>query len=844
MNIFISNSRILITSFLFSFMLLYQGKLLFADQPSSIIDIANLTTQVGNFERVSGSVGNGHFGVPVAGGFDVNNDGFNDYMFSAMRASPLQRNNAGQVHFILGNGTVNGSLDTSVSNPRIINIYGDVQQENTGSELWMDDVTGDGLGDLLIARQNFDAGSRPGAGALTIIVGTSQFENLIPADNVIDLRNPPAGLTVFTITGAEAGDRLGIWMRTGDVDGDGISDFVVAADQDDGVNNSEPHSGSMYLIRGGNHLNTTRTVDLANFGNTVLSGNIARIVPPTGSTEFHLGSTCQIADLDGNGRAEVLGSAALNRVGAELQPLPGGGPTHAGNGLPEGTLFIAWDNLFPATPWPAGMLHRFGTSPASETVINGAADNDAFGEELLGGLDYDNDQQADLFVGDLSGQGNGLSSSGIGYVFYNAAILKGLNFDMQAPPANLNISRFNGGFVGGIGADTAMHGDFDGDGIDDLAFSSPHGVPLGRKDAGIIHVFHGRDGQWPTTIDLRPGQLPSASEIRVTEIYGAHGTTTNDTGDVLSYSGAVGDIDKDGRDDLITNEMVGNGVGANGVDRGNLVIISGKLLEQAPIQSPTMGFEFGNILVDHHSSTITTLSVRDNPLVILGPPGNRGPDPGVAALLGVNSNGFSVAFKEWDYRLREFGDQFHAKEQLSYLIGEPGRIEFDNGTIWEMGSFELSGTKQWVAQRFQSAFPSKPSLFLTAQTMNGSQKFALKARAVTNTGFQASMIEEEFLNDGHVVETIAYLAIYSASESGRILVNGNGLPYLLKSGNVNHQFSNFPSGIVRLEEEKSRDIESFHVNETVNTLNIVNLFFAQIISDNGPDTVALRKQTP
>ncbi|MEE9412713.1 MAG: hypothetical protein V3V22_06630 [Methylococcales bacterium] len=566
-----------LTGLVFNILLFSFGNVVLADPPAAIIDIATLSTDDGKFARVSGSAGNGHFGVPIAGGYDVNNDGFNDYMFSAMRASPLGRTDSGQVHLIFGDGTINGSLDTSVNNPRIVNIYGDGIQENTGSEIWMDDVTGDGLGDLLIARQNFTAGSRPGAGALTIISGANQLETLLP-ENIIDLRNPPAGLSVLTINGAEAGDRLGIWMRTGDVDGDGINDLVVAADQDDGVNNTETHSGSLYVIRGGNHLNSTRVVDLANFGSTALSGNIAQILPPTGSTEYHFGATCQIADLDGNGRAEVLGAATINRAGAELLPLNGGGPTHSRGGPPEGTLFIAWDNLFPAAPWPAAMSYRFGTSPASETVINGADDNTAFGEEILGGLDYDNDQQADLFIGDLSGLGNGLSSSGIGYVFYKAAMLKGLNFDLRSPPAGLLTTRFDGAFIGAIGADTGMHGDFDGDGIDDLAFSSPHGVPLGRVDAGIIHVFHGRNGQWPAQIDLRTGQLPPESQIRISEVYGAHGTVTNDTGDVLSYSGAAGDIDNDGRDDLITNEMVGNGLGENTVDVGNLIIISGQLL--------------------------------------------------------------------------------------------------------------------------------------------------------------------------------------------------------------------------------------------------------------------------
>ncbi len=126
-----------------------------ADPPSAVIDIAKLTTINGTFERVSGAFGDGHFGVPVAGGYDVNNDGLTDG-----KRQPFRRNDAGQVYLILGDGTIDGSLEIGQSDHRIIRIYGDGNQENTGSEVWMDDVTGDGLGDLLIARQNFDAGSR------------------------------------------------------------------------------------------------------------------------------------------------------------------------------------------------------------------------------------------------------------------------------------------------------------------------------------------------------------------------------------------------------------------------------------------------------------------------------------------------------------------------------------------------------------------------------------------------------------------------------------------------------------------------------------------------------------
>jgi hypothetical protein len=40
--------------------------------------------------------------------------------------------------------------------------------EIAGSEIWMEGVNGDGLGGLLIGRQNYTKGDRTGEGALTI----------------------------------------------------------------------------------------------------------------------------------------------------------------------------------------------------------------------------------------------------------------------------------------------------------------------------------------------------------------------------------------------------------------------------------------------------------------------------------------------------------------------------------------------------------------------------------------------------------------------------------------------------------------------------------------------------
>ena len=563
-----------------------------AAQALQTVDIAELSTAGDHLRRVHGSVGDGSRGVPVAGGGDVDGDGFVDYAMASMQASVLGRAVAGEVYLVFGDGTVSGSLDTAPFQADVLKIAGAGPSETAGSVLWMDDVTGDGLADLLVARQNYthtpDDPDRTGAGALTILVGggavRSFAETAAGLSEHLDLAAPPpATLALATFVGAAAFDRLGIWVRTGDVTGDGVADIAVGADQASDLGVS--HHGAVYLIRGGAQLAATQTIDLAEFGAGALDGHVARVDQPSGSGHFHFGGTCQIADLDGNGRAELLAAAALNRASAGiLAHMAPSGSAHASGGSPDGTVYVGWDDNFTAIPWPTGYRFSIDAAPGSQSVIDGGACNISFGEELLGGLDYDHDDAPDLFVGDLAGDcsGQGRAFSGVGHVLYGASSLKGLVFDLDAPPPSLVTATFLGGAAGHIAADTAAHGDFDGDGRDDLASCSPRASPLGRIWAGTVHVFFGRPGPWPATVDLAPG-LPRPPGLRSADVHGAEGTVGADAGDTLCYSAAAGHVDGDGRIDLIINEMLGDGLLPAAEDTGNLIVLSGAIFAPNPV---------------------------------------------------------------------------------------------------------------------------------------------------------------------------------------------------------------------------------------------------------------------
>lgn len=552
---------------------------LVSGSPASGLDLAALGDS--GLRRVYGSTGNGSLGLPVAGGVDVDGDGLGDVALGAMQASPGALPGAGSIFLVWGDGSLSGAIDTGIPSERSLRIDGSQPYEYAGSELWIDDVDGDGDGDLLIARQNHSlaAGSgaeRRGAGALTIVSGGPALRAHAAALEPIALDEPPSDVAVLTLVGAEAGGRLGIWVRSGDVTGDGVADVLVGADQE---NAGATHAGAAWLIAGGPHLNATGVIDLAAADATPLAGRLGRIVPPRAPSpeHYHLGATCQLADLDANGRAEVLVSAALSRAGAILDA--DGGFAADGNGGPEGgRLYIAWDDNFPALPWPSGFELTLGSGPGGYTSLGGSAGNQAFGEELLGGLDWDADGSADLFVGDLVANLRGRPGAGAGYVIYSAARLRGVEArisDLGALAVPIRTTLIHGDAIGDIAADTAAQGDFSGDGIADLVVCSPHANPLRRHSAGMLHVLYGRAGGFPDTIDL--GAPPPPAALDLLPVFGAHGSFGVDRGDTLCYSAATGDLDGDGRTDLIANEMVGNGVAGDAINVGNLVAIGSPL---------------------------------------------------------------------------------------------------------------------------------------------------------------------------------------------------------------------------------------------------------------------------
>ncbi len=577
-------------------------------EPTLTIDLNSPPASLG-LTRIfgRGAENDGILGVPVCGGLDCDGDGFADFAFAQFLGDPLGRTGAGEVTFVFGDGSIGFTAQSATIQPRLLRIAGEQPGETAGAEVWIDDVTGDGLGDLLIGRQNYSLTSeeRRGSGGLTLLIGSPVWRTQANSLEYWDLGTPPEGAKQITFVGPSPYDRLGIWMRTGDITGDGIADILVGADEVDADGSSvSQNQGAVFVIRGGSHLlDAPEIIDLAETSHSslprALKGHIARIDPPDGSDDFHFGGTVQVCDLDGNGPAEVIVAATLNRAGASVRlPNAPSGTGEGSGGSTNGTVFIIWNENFPPDLWPDNYRFKADRPPiGSYTRIDGPEDAQAVGEEILGGLDYSGDGFPDLMIGDLVADPASRTNAGRGYAFYNAGNLRGLDFNLDIPPIGVSFSTIDGPVAGAISSDTMVQGDFDGDGIADVGIGNPHDTFLDRSDAGSVHVLYGQPGGWPTNIDLLPASLPPPQEMRIAWIQGAKGTTGSDRGDTLCYSAASGDINGDGRTDLIINEMAGNALGGTLEDVGNMLVIDAtSLLEpfQSSLQRKTPGLlDFG-----------------------------------------------------------------------------------------------------------------------------------------------------------------------------------------------------------------------------------------------------------
>ena len=537
------------------------------------------------------------FGTSVAALGDLDGDGVGDLAVGAPGLDSYSWDGTGTVWILFLNP------DGTVKSHRWIISTQSGPDEFGSSIASLEDLDGDGVGDLVVGATSDNDGDRDSGAVWVVFLNT---------DGTVKSRQKISA-TQGGFTGTLVSrDRFGASVTSlGDLDGDGVIDLAVGASRD---REALYESGAVWILS----LNTDGTVKWqqkinglhGNFSDSLyyydwFGTSVAAIgdLNGDGVNELAVGAS---GDRDGGGRRGAVWVLFLDGTSDECLDVVAGTPCtdddnpcteHECDGagrcgviyLQEGTACPDDGNECTANvcdgndrcgvDLPAGTVCRDDDNPCSDDVCDGAGicthlndgtnvcngtvksyhkisdtlggftgaldDEDQFGRAVASLGDLDGDGVGDIAVGTLSDDDGGTDRGAVWVLF--------LNVDGTVK-THQKISNMAGGFTGTLvdydefGASVASLGDLDGDGVDDLAVGAPgDGSGSGWHSGAAWVLFLNPNGTVKSHQKIGDGLGGFADTLGRSDSFGAS-------------VARLGDLDGDGVADLAVGAPYHDGV--------------------------------------------------------------------------------------------------------------------------------------------------------------------------------------------------------------------------------------------------------------------------------------------
>ena len=215
---------------------------------------------------VNGDLNGFYLGNTVAGGVDVNGDGFNDALIGHQFYSNGQ-DYEGAVYVLYGS-------QLKINPANAIVLQSNIEGAEMGGVCSAGDINGDGFGDIAVGAQWLSNGEYD-EGAIFIYYGSAN-----------GLTNVPT-----IIESNVASSNFGTVSSAGDVNGDAYSDLVVGAI---GYTHGQPNEGAVYLFLGSsNGITPTHNILIEGNQESAFLGN----------------SVAGAGDINGDGFSDIIVSA-------------------------------------------------------------------------------------------------------------------------------------------------------------------------------------------------------------------------------------------------------------------------------------------------------------------------------------------------------------------------------------------------------------------------------------------------------------------------------------------------------------------------------------------------------